>query len=73
MIRRLYGILEANRFPAVTIQSGVFSTVGNNLERTSGNQLFGNTTLVFDNSLVISIGPENSPRTLSVRYWRRVV
>jgi hypothetical protein len=28
--------------------------------------------LTFDPSSVVPIGPENSPRTLSERYWRRV-
>jgi hypothetical protein len=50
---------------------GSLKTVAAVANGTSGNAM-PTYSIVYDPSLVVKIGPENSPRTTAIRYWRRV-
>ena len=59
-----------------TILQGAFSrknNLGVNIDITNATGTsVAPKALVVDNGLVTLVGPENSPRTLAVLYWRRV-
>jgi len=67
MIRQIYGEHSGHLFGG---SNGVFVDVSGAGGLDVGG--YPNWWKAFDASRVVPTGPENSPRTFSIRFWRRV-
>jgi len=70
MARKLTGIFGANSVNPFT--GGAFYAEYHSYHRADGGGNWSLYTITLDSSLVMTTGPENSPRTFSVKFWRRV-